>query len=437
MTSENAMTEPVPPRDRTPAAPPSVLAITSELPWPLNTGGHLRTFHLMRCLAHRFSLRLITAEPFPPGPVEEVWAEHRIALHTAKVGPRRWWREALRVAGAAVRGEPYVFYRRHDRAAVRQALREELRRQPPDLVYLDHLDSLVFRPLLPRVPVVIDLHNIYSVLIRRTAEEQRPALRRLYLQREARLLEGVEEAVGRTADACLTVSAQDAEYFRGRGAEHVFVVPNGVDCSTYDRLPLGRRDGPPVFIYVGALTWPPNIHAVQFLAREVLPPVRQEIPTAVFRIVGRNPPAEVTALGELPGVEVAANVPDIIPPLREAHLLAVPLEAGGGTRLKILEAFAAGLPVVSTPIGCEGLDVVDGTHLVIVPREQFARAIVALLRDPARGEALAERARALARATYDWGMVGEAACAAVADTVARFHSGSARPAADKVASEQP
>jgi hypothetical protein len=83
------------------------------------------------------------------------------------------------------------------------------------------------------------------------------------------------------------------------------------------------------------------------------------------------------------------------------------------------------------------LDVVDGTHLVIVPREQFARAIVALLRDPARGEALAERARALAHATYDWGMVGEAACAAVADTIARFHSGGVRPTADKVVSEHP
>src|SRR5262249_35666471 len=150
----------------------------------------------------------------------------------------------------------------------------------------------------------------------------------------------------------------------------------------------------------------PNVTAAIFLAREVFPQVRRRFPDARLQIVGRNPPPEVQSLGALPGVEVTGGVPDVKPYLRGAHLLAVPLEAGGGTRLKILEAFASGLPVGSTPTGCEGLQATHGEHLVIARREQFAEGVLAVLADPAWGSALAARARALAQSRYDWNIMG-------------------------------
>ena len=182
-------------------------------------------------------------------------------------------------------------------------------------------------------------------------------------------------------------------------------------------MPCGRRVRPPLILYVGTMSWEPNARAAQRLATEVLPRVRRAYPEARVRIVGRDPTAEVLALGTLPGVEVTGRVPDVRPLLRDASVLAVPAGGRRGTRLKILEAFAAGLPVVSTPVGCEGLEARPGEHLVVAPREDLAEGILAVLADEALGDRLAARARALARERYDWSRVGAAACDAAAEVL--------------------
>jgi glycosyltransferase involved in cell wall biosynthesis len=395
----------------------SVLACTSELPWPLNSGGHLRTYHLLRALARQFRVRLVAPVCGDAGEALAALSAAGIEAHPARVPPRSRWREAIRLGAAALRGEPYVFYRRHDRRAVRHTLRALCQAEPPDVVYLDHLDSFVFRPLLPSVPAVIDLHNVYSALAARAAAEHRSAAARLYLRREARLLQKVEERAARGVDALMAVSEDDARFFAAWHAAGPRVVPNGVDCAAYRHLPVGRS-GAPLILYVGAMSWEPNVAAAEFLCREALPAVRRRVADARVRIVGRDPPQRLRDAGQLPGVEIAGGVPDVIPHLAEARMLAVPLQAGGGTRLKILEAFAAGLPVVSTAVGCEGLGVVDGEHLVIAERDRFADAVADLLADPVRGQQLAARGRALAEERFDWGTVGQAACAAVAEALA-------------------
>ncbi len=434
-----------------------VLAITSELPWPLNTGGHIRTFHLLRSLAEQFDVRLLTV-------VEADGVEHLeqlrsvgIDVRAAIVGPRRPWTEATRVAAAAIRREPYVMYCRHDRGELRRLVRDELARETPDVVYFDHLDPFVFRPLIPAgVRLIADLHNVYSRLTERVADEHRGP-KGIYLRREATLLAAIEQRVACAADVVMTVSSEEQETFRGLGGRDVRLVPNGVDCRAYAHLPVGRAMLPPphracpggsrafalrscgdskdlssaeareplgqaqwgldstapTLLYLGAMSWQPNAKAAEFLAREVLPSVRQRFPNARLQLVGRNPGSEVLALGNLPGVEVAANVPDVGVYLAQATLLAVPLDSGGGTRLKILEAFAAGLPVVSTPIGCEGIDATDGKHLWIAPRDSFADAICDALSQPEASRCLAENARQLAWDRYDWSAIGREACEAV------------------------
>lgn len=394
--------------------PLSVLAVTSELPWPLDTGGHLRSYHLLRALAQSFHVRLVTG--VLPGQEEAVAALRHAGLDVrpASVGPRVVWREAARALTAAIHGEPYVLYRRHDRFAVRTAVREELQRELPDVVYLDHLDSLVFRQELAGLRVVMDLHNVYSTLTDRAALERR-GVARIYLRREARLLQQMESHAARLSETLLTVSQSDASHFLALGGRAVHVVPNAVDCAAYDSLPTGRRSGSPVLLYVGAMSWAPNASAARYLACEMLPKVRCRFPEIRLRIVGRDPTPEVEALRGLAGVEVTGTVKSMIPHLAEAHVLVVPLEAGGGTRLKILEAFAAGLPVVSTPVGCEGLSVKHGEHLLVSHREQFAENVLTLLADEQLGTQLAAKARGLVREQYDWAVVSEAACAAVAD----------------------
>ncbi|MBM3981007.1 MAG: glycosyltransferase [Planctomycetes bacterium] len=397
---------------------PRVLAVTSDLPWPLNSGGRIRSFHMMKALSAATAFRLVC--PVPPGQsaTADALRSAGIDLRPAPVPARTKWSEAKRLLGAALRGQPYVMFRRHKWREAAAVWAAELASAPPDVLYLDHLDSFLARGTAPAVPAVLDLHNVYSLLIRRTAGEQSNPLKRAFLRLEAGRLARVERRAVRECDAVFAVSDLEAEHFRALGARAVHTVPNGVDCAAFADLPVGRT-GPPVVMFLGTMSWGPNAAAARFLARDVLPALRARVPGATLTIVGRDPPADLLALNGAPGIEVASNVPDVKPYLARASALAVPLDAGGGTRLKILEAFAAGLPVISTAVGAEGIDAQPGAHFVRAERPEFATATAALLADPAGSAQMADRARALAHAVYDWPRIGRAAAAVLLALAAR------------------
>ena len=385
-----------------------VLAVTSELPWPLNSGGHIRTFHLMKAIAAATDLRVVCPVVGDQSAAIEALAAAGIAVVPVPVGPRTMLGEARKFLGAVVRREPYVMYRRHAWPAVRASWLNEQRTRPADVWYCDHLDSYLHADSVsPRPPVVLDLHNVYSLLARRTADEQTHPVKRAFLRRQAVLLDRMERSAARTASALFAVSTREADHFRSQGG-HAYTVPNGVDCGGLADLPTGRAVQPPTVLFLGTMSWGPNAAAAKFLI-EIFPQVRERVPDARLIIVGRDPPHELRSLGNAPGVVVAGGVPEVKPYLAEASILAVPLDAGGGTRLKILEAFAAGLPVVSTAVGAEGIEAREGEHFVQAERPHFANAMVQLLADPDRGAKMAVAARVLAREVYDWSRIGKLA----------------------------
>ena len=399
---------------------PSLLAVTSELPWPLSSGGHLRTYHLLVSLARRFDVRLVVPARRDEEDGRTALARAGIAVRTVEIGPRRAIVEACRIAGAAVRRDPYVLYSRHRRHSVLRAVRREALLTPPQVVYLDHLDSLIYAEAAGGAPIVIDMHNVYSTLAERAAREASGYARRRYLAGEAGLLQRKELAATRLAHTIFACSEEEASFFRDLGARRVVVVPNGVDTASYPWLPAGMSLDldrpaamPPTVLFIGALSWQPNVSAVTFLARDVMPAVRARVPNARLLIVGRGPSADVLALADGPRVEIAADVPDVRPYWRRSDVLAVPLETGGGTRIKILEAFAAGVPVVSSPVGCEGIAARDGEHLLIADRDGFAHAVAGALIDRSIASARARAARALAEREYDWWAIGRRAAARV------------------------
>jgi glycosyltransferase involved in cell wall biosynthesis len=351
-----------------------------------------------------------------PGSQDLVHAlrEQGIDVIAAEVGERRPLDEALRAGRALLRGEPYVSYRRHDRPAMRRAVAAAVATETPDVLYLDHLDSMLFADASPGSRVAVDLHNIYSMMVERMGDEHRSRLAGGYLRREARLLRKVERRAAARADVVTTVSAPETDYFRALGAKTIALVPNGVDCQAYASLPVGREvTSRPVVLFVGGLSWPPNASAVRYLASAVLPELRRKHPAALVRVVGRISPSLREELSGYEGVEVTGDVPDVRPYLVDATVVAVALESGGGTRLKILEAFAAGIPVVSTPVGCEGIAGENGRHLIVAERPAFAAEIARLIEQPSAGRELAGEARRLAERTYDWGVVGQQAADAV------------------------
>jgi glycosyltransferase involved in cell wall biosynthesis len=385
---------------------PSLLAVTSQLPWPLDRGGHIRSYHLMRALAAAFDVRLLAGCRADEAGAFDAIRQTGIDLVPVVLPRRTGAGEAMRAVRALLAGEPYAMFHRHNRPEMWQALDRALTSGAPDVVYLDHLDSWLFARAFQRTPLVVHLHNVYSTLVRREADEGRSGLARRWLRRDAAMLDRVERQVMSAASAVLTVSDNDRAHFARLGKAPVEVVENGVDCAAYADLPTGRPGRAPLVLYLGALSWPPNADAAVFLARSALPALRRLVPGARLRIVGRDPGQAVLALAELDGVEVLANVPDVRPHLHDASVLAVPLDVGGGTRLKIVEAFAAGIPVVSTAVGAEGIAAVHDMHLLIAERAQFAGALAALLTDAARAARLAAEARRLAQDRYDWSSIG-------------------------------
>ena len=400
--------------------PTRVLAITSELPWPLNTGGHLRTYHMLKALS-RSGVDVAAAVP-----VETYDAVGDQALQSAGlrvqqivVGARTLAGEAGRAMRAALVREPYVFYRRHHWRQVQAFVDHALDNGAADVLYLDHLDSFAYASRRVDPVTVLDMHNVYSTLVSRSATEDRSPLRRALLGIEAARVARVERRAVAAVDVTFAVSDADAATFAAMGARRVATVPNGVETAALSSFPSGRTEATPVLLFIGALSWAPNEAACTYLARRILPKVRMRFPLAEAHLVGRSPTPAIRDLTTTPGVPVFADVPDVGPHLATASALVVPLMVGGGTRLKILEAFAAGLPVVSSPVGAEGIACRHEQHLLLAEPEGMADAVIRLLTTPDLGHRLASEARRLAASTYDWTIVSRAAAEALEAAVRR------------------
>jgi polysaccharide biosynthesis protein PslH len=213
-----------------------------------------------------------------------------------------------------------------------------------------------------------------------------------------------ERAAVRAVDAVLTCSTADADALSAAGAHRTVVVPNGVDTSGIaHELPPSSQ----LVLYVGQLGYRPNEAAALQLVDEVLPRIREQCVDAIVRIVGREPGPAVTRRAG-PIVEVLGDVPEVLPHLRAARVLVVPLTAGSGTRLKILEAMAAGVPVVTTTVGVAGIAAVPGRDVLIGDSSaDLAAQAARVLDDDDLARSLSTSARALVESRYDWRVVAE------------------------------
>ena len=271
------------------------------------------------------------------------------------------------------------------------------------------------------LPVVLDAHNVEGALDAEIAwsltRGRQVRLRRAEL---AERLGAIERSAFRRVDQLWLTSQRDARLASDRYGETApkIVVPNAVDVDSYrGRTPNQRASVPeqPTIVLAGTFAYPPNVVAARFLVEEVLPRLWKRLPAARLQLVGREPPGFIRAAAERePRIEVTGAVPDTKQFFAEAFAAAVPLFQGGGTRLKVLEAFAAGTPVVATTKAVEGLDVREGTHYLPAERpEEFAEAIAAIWADPARAGEIAARAVRLVQDHYSSDVVRRCVSSAV------------------------
>jgi glycosyltransferase involved in cell wall biosynthesis len=258
-----------------------------------------------------------------------------------------------------------------------------------------------------RALVICDWHNIESELMQRYSEQEKSAPRRAYARRTARLMKDFEQRALSEFDAHLAVSERDAAKLRATNpAAKVFVIENGVDSAHYSSVEY-KSGKPKRIVFVGSMDYHANVEGAVTFARNVWPSIHQHKALLTFTIVGKDPAPAVRELSSIKGVEVTGSVPDVRSYYREAIAAVVPLNVGGGSRLKILEAMAAGVPVVSTTLGAEGLDVHDGENIVIADgADRLTKAVVDLVNDEKLRTQLISGGRALVRERYDWAQLG-------------------------------
>ena len=256
------------------------------------------------------------------------------------------------------------------------------------------------------LPTVIDVHNIEHDLMRGMASTGSSA-RRLFNAIEYRKFRREEIAAWRHASYCVATSSKDAAVVSSFTGGDVPVIPNGVDLDYFKPTSMDRSKSGTI-AFVGAMHYRPNAEGARYFAERVFPSIIQSIPNATFTVVGADPMPEVSALASVAGVTVTGSVRDVRPWLESAQVVVVPLLSGGGTRIKILEAFAAGRPVVSTTVGAEGIDVVDREHLLLADDpSDFADAVVELMGNPALRDHLVSNALSLVLERYQWSTIAD------------------------------
>jgi polysaccharide biosynthesis protein PslH len=375
---------------------------------PLDTGGKLRTYNILRHLAANHELTFLS---YYAGPRDDSY-EREIPSHIP--GTLTICTPAQNLAGIkrhldylrhiACRA-PYAVSRFTD-SQVQQHLREWIPQRSFDVAVCDFLSSTLNFPRDLATPTALFQHNVESVLWKRKADVEPRWIDRAVFKLESAKMQRFEPEQVRRFHHVIAVSETDCHAMTAMvDPSHISVVPTGVDLGKYRYDPELRPPGSLV-VFTGSMDWQPNIDGVEFFCAEVWPLVLQKMPQARFRIVGRDPHPRVKKLASS-SVEITGTVPSIIDHLREASAIVVPLRIGGGTRIKIYEGMAMGKATVSTTVGAEGLDVQHGRDILLEDSPAaFAEAIVTLLQH----EDVRRRVEAGAAATarkYDWSVITE------------------------------
>ena len=389
-----------------------ILWLNAGLLLPLDKGGKLRTWHLMRHLAARHELTYLSfsdpsqTEEHRRGMGEVCTRLETVPRSDPAKGTLRFYLDAARYIVDRV---PYAVAK-YRSAAYSARVSQLLREGRFDAVVCDFLPPLVNMPARVPCPTILFTHNVEAEIWRRHAETaSNPAAKYLLGQQWRRMLRFERDALARF-DLVLAVSETDGRTFErlypGALRAPVHVVQTGVDTQYF--TPAPEPDRPAHLVFTGSMDWLPNEDGMTYFVHEILPRVRQAQPGATLSIIGRSPTPAVRRLAEEAGVEVTGRVDDVRPHVAQGSVYVVPLRIGGGTRLKIFEAMAMAKAVVSTTIGAEGLPVTHGRDILIADDPAaFADAVVRLIRNKTERQALEAAARRLVVERYDWSAVAE------------------------------
>jgi polysaccharide biosynthesis protein PslH len=396
------------------------------IPFPPKSGVHVRSYHLLRAVASRHEVDLIAF-------IQEAWLtifypSREEALEDCRRELLRFCRsvtflpiESLRRPGGQLRTAlealvlPQCYTLRWLQSRVARQAFVSASREAYALAHFDTIGLAPYRRLLPDTPATLGHHNIESHMLLRRADNEPNPLKRWYFRQEARRVQNYEARIADRFKLHVTCSELDSERLRAIApSANTVAIPNGVDVE-YFRSTAAAISGPPSIIFVGSLNWYPNVDAVLFLLKEVWPAVKTAIPELRLDIVGSAPPSAVLeAAAPLSDVRVHGFVNDVRPSLDAATLYVCPIRDGGGTKLKLLDAFAMQKCVIAHPVACEGIDVTPGRDVEFADSAgAFVAAIRRLLDDPAERQRRGRAARQLVMDRYSFAEIGRRLCDAL------------------------
>ena len=377
-----------------------VLFLTPELPHPTHSGGTIKTASVLDYLKRRHDVHVLCFRRRPLTEAQANWCANSQEVETL---PLNRGRTPLNLARSYLRRLP-LSVERNRSARMMELVSERLRERAYDAMFVDSWLMAQYLPAGFKRLAVMHEHNAEHVMWGRQAERERNPLLRSLIRLEYRRVRGYEAAILPRFDVVFAVSKADRQALVTLGAQpaRLRVLPNLPDPSLLESPALSFAATEPVVLYFGTLSWPANVEGLEYFLTSVWPVVRQRMPAARLVIAGSGAPAWLLRLGRrTAGVEFLGPVTDAELLYRRARLFVEASRSGGGTRLKVLNALARGLPVVTSPEGAEGLEVVDTEHLFVsAGPESMAEAVCRLMEEEGLWRALSENGRALIRSRY-------------------------------------
>ena len=382
--------------------------------WPARSGAKLREYHFARALAQRGPLTYLH---FTDPGAEPLTRKDLPFCHEVIAIPKPpAYRPANVVQGVLGRWPlPILNYTSEEMSAAVDRLTGA---QSYDLIHFDSIHMIRYGEAIGNrgrsaSRIIYNWHNIESEAMQRFSATVSSPAKRWYARLTARKLASLEQHILKTGFGHVVCSNRELEELRRIApSARIAVIENGVDVASFS--PGGDFPGQAhKLVFVGLMNYSPNIEAATSFAQRIWPVLRQRLPDLELWIVGASPTSAVVQLGKLNGVTVTGTVPDVRPYYHDALAAIVPLRTGGGTRLKILEAMAAGVPVVSTPLGAEGLAVTPGENILLAEPDDaqtWLRHLEHLKQSEYGRQALAASAMELVRTTYDWEILGRKLC---------------------------
>ncbi len=394
-----------------------ILFLTQVLPYPLDAGPKVRAYYVLRYLAQQHSLTLVSfVRSTDQAAALEHLRQYCANLHTTTM-PRSKVRDGYHLLRSLLNGEPFIIARdwlQPMATLLQQVIRDE---GPFDAI---HADQLWMAPYAQsagawqsqshgqRPKLVLDQHNAVFMIPERLAGDDAHWLKRRLLKLEAHKMARYEVAACQAFDAVTWVTAEDYQAVsreaarQGQNVPSAGVIPICGDVTT--QAPINRKPAARRITFVGGLHYPPNAQGICWFAREIFGQILAKAPDVVLTVIGKDPPSLLQQLGLPPAnLAVTGFVEQVEPYLAETAVYIVPLLAGGGMRVKIIDGWRWGMPIVSTTIGAEGITAIDGQNISIADSPTaFAQAVLALLETPQKAASLAAAGRTWLETHYAW-----------------------------------